>query len=89
MSVELHRVYTQRAEVAKKQNLLSGNNIAAIRTLIEGNRRALITFQEWFTCMKDIWNKDRRRVYQYKSLKSAFLNASDSLPTERRKAVRE
>lgn len=39
--------------------------------------------------MKDIWNKDRRRVYQYKSLKTAFLNASDSLPTERRKAVRE
>lgn len=89
MSVELHRIYAQKAKMAKKQNLLYGNNIAAIRTLIEGNRRALVTFQEWFTCLKDIWNEDMGKVHQYKSLKSAFLNASDGLPTERRKAVRE
>lgn len=89
MSVELHRVYVQRAKVAKMQNLLDGNNISAIRALIEGNRRALVAFQEWFTCLKDIWTGDMRKVHQYKSLKSAFLNASDGLPTERRKAVRE
>lgn len=89
MSVELHRVYIERAKLAKQQNLLSGNNIAALRTLIEGNRRALVTFQEWFTCLKDIWNEDTEKVRQYKRLKVAFLKATEGLPAERRKAVRE
>ena len=89
MSVELHRVYARKAKIAKKQNLLSGNNMAAIRSLIEGNKKALVAFQEWFTCLKDVWNGDMGKVRQYRSLKTAFINASDGLPVERKKAVRE
>ena len=89
MSVELHRVYARKAKIARKQNLLSGNSIAAIRSLIEGNKKALVAFQEWFTCLKDVWNGDMSKVRQYKSLKTAFINATEGLPVERKKAVRE
>lgn len=89
MSVELHRVYVRRAKNARKQNLLSGNSIAAIRSLIEGNKKALVAFQEWFTCLKDIWNGDMSKVRQYKSLKTVFINATEGLSVERKKAVRE
>lgn len=89
MSVELHRVYARKAKNARKQNLLSGNSIAAIRSLIEGNKKALVAFQEWFTCLKDVWNGDMSKVRQYKSLKTAFINATEGLSVERKKAVRE
>ena len=45
MSVELHRVFAKRAKAAKKQNLLSSNSIASIRTLIESNKKAIVAFQ--------------------------------------------
>lgn len=89
MSVELHRMFARRAKVARKQNLLSGNSIACIRGLIEGNRKAVVAFQEWFTCLKDIWNGDKGKVRSYKSLKYSFLNAANTLSDERRKSVRE
>lgn len=88
MSVELHRMYAERAEAVRKQNLLSGNSIAGIRSLIEGNKKAVVTFQEWFTCLKDIWNGETGKVRLYKGLKAAFLAAADALPEERRKSVR-
>lgn len=89
MSVELHRMFAKRAKIARKQNLLSGNNMAGIRGLIEGNRRAIVAFQEWFTCLKDIWNGDKEKVRLYKGLRYSFLNSTDTLSDERRKSVRE
>lgn len=49
----------------------------------------MVAFQEWFTCLKDIWNGDMSKVRQYKSLKTAFINATEGLSVERKKAVRE
>lgn len=89
MSVELHRMFAKRAKIARKQNLLSGSNITGIRALIEGNRKAVIAFQEWFTCLKDIWNGDKGKVRLYKGLRASLLKATDKLVDERRKAVRE
>lgn len=89
MSVELHRMYGRRAKAAKTHNLLSGNSVSGIRTLIEGDKKAVVAFQEWFTCLKDIWNGDMGKVRLYKGLKTTFLNAIDHLSVERRKAVRE
>lgn len=89
MSVELHRMFARKAKVARKQNLLSGNSIAGIRVLIEGNKKATVAFQEWYTCLKDIWNGDMGKVRLYKGLKNTFLGAADSLPSDRKKSVRE
>ena len=89
MSVELHRMFTKKSEEIKAKNPLSGNNIAAIKALIADSRKALVAFQEWFACLKDIMNKDIGKVRLYKGLKSAFLNAANDLPEERAIAVRE
>jgi hypothetical protein len=89
MSVELHRMFVKKAKLAKKQNLLSGNSIVGMRALIEGNRKAIVSFQEWFTCLKDIWNGDMSKVRLYKGLKNAFLSASDSLSADKKKSVHE
>ncbi len=88
MSVELHRMFAKRAKAAKEQDLLNGSSITGIRALIEGNKKAVVAFQEWFSCMKDIWTGDRGKVQLYKGLKNAFLNALDGLPSDRKNAVR-
>ncbi|MCD8091070.1 MAG: hypothetical protein LUD81_10730 [Clostridiales bacterium] len=97
MSVELHRMYKRRAETVGRQNLLNGNIIRGIRALIEGHRKAVVAFQEWFTCMKDIVERNERnstgnakeKVYLYRGLKESFLNSLDSLPQENKKAAVE
>ena len=89
MSVKLHRIFAEKAKGAKMQNLLYGNSMASIRTLIGGNKKATVAFQEWFTCLKDIWNGDNDKVRLYEGLKSSFLNAADTLLTPERNAVRE
>lgn len=89
MSVELHRMFARKAREAKKQNLLSGSSITGLRSLIEGNKKATVAFQEWYTCLKDIWTGDSGKVNLYKGLKNTFLSTADSLPADRRKSVRE
>lgn len=89
MSVELHRMFVEKAKFARRHNLLSGNNIAAIKTLIEGDKKATVAFQEWFTCLKDIWNGDIGKVFLYKGLKNSFLNATENLFNAKRKSLRE
>ena len=90
MSVELHRMFAQKAKAVRGQNLLSGNQMAGIRGLIEGNKRTVVAFQEWFTCLKDIWNGDTGKVRLCTGLRSSFLSAADAaLSNERKKSVRE
>lgn len=89
MSVELHRMYARKAKQAKKLNLLSGDSIAAIRSQISESKKAFVAFQEWFTCLKEIWFGDKDKVSQYKGLKKAFLASLDDLSASQRTAVRE
>lgn len=89
MSVELHRVYVSKATQAKENNILSGNNITAIRRLIDVDKSSVRAFQEWYSCLKDILNGDQNKVRLYKALKNAFLKSTHNLQDERRKAVRD
>ncbi len=89
MSVELHRMYAARAEEAKRHNLLSGSAITGIRSLIEGNKRAVTAFQEWYSCLKDIRNGDVSKARLYKGMTDSFLEAAEELPPERKKSLRE
>ena len=77
MSVELHRMYKRKANGSKKVNLMS--NILEVQTLIEGNKKAVITFMEWYSCLKDIWHDDLSKVRLYKGLKNAFLMEAKTL----------
>lgn len=87
LSVEMHRMYVKQAKKVKKQNILNGNLISAIRMLIADDRKASVSFQEWFTCMKEIWNDDTSKVQLYKALKRAFLEAASGLELHRKKAL--
>ncbi len=87
MSVELHRVYVRKAMEARKNNLLSGGSITEIRHLINGKRKSMIAFQEWYSCLKDIWAGDIRQVRLYKGLKDTFLNAAKEELSKKQKKV--
>lgn len=89
MSVELHRMFEKRAKIVRRQNLLSGDSISGIKTLVEGNKKAVIAFQEWFGCLKNIWNGDREMIHYYQGLKASFIKATDDLSDEKREAVCE
>ena len=89
MSVRLHRMYQKKAEEAEGANLLSGNSMAAIRALIGNGKTVIPSFQEWYSCLKDIRNGDRGKVRLYKGLKKAFLDAAEALPEEKRRSLRE
>ncbi len=89
LSVELHRMYKKKAEAALRNNLLTGSDIAVIRSMIEGDRKSMVAFQEWFACMKDIWHGDAGKARSYTSLKNAFLDASGRLNQDRAKSVEE
>lgn len=88
ISVELHREYRKYAAEIRKQNLLSEGIIENIRTLIFGYAQATVAFDEWLACMKEIWNKDRSSLKNYKNLKIAFLNAAEELPEKTAEDVR-
>ena len=87
MSVELHRVFAEKAKMLRKQNLLAGSNIATIRTFIESDKKSMAAFSEWYACMKDILHGDTARTHLYKGLKQAFLNAVSSFSKEKKRAV--
>lgn len=89
LSVELHQLYAKKAKEVKKQNLLSGHSIAEMKTLIGKNKNCIASFQEWYSCLKDIWNGDKEKVPLYEGLKHAFLNSAKNLSSERKKSVTE
>ncbi len=89
ISVKLHRMYKKRADAAKKKNILTGNIVSEIRLLIDANKEATVAFQEWYTCLKDIWSGDRKKISLYKNLKNAFTDSLSSLALENRRTIRE
>ncbi len=88
MSVKLHRMFARKAQMAKGHNLLSENSIASIRSSLESNMRAMVAFQEWYTCLKDIWNGDDEKIHLQKGLKERFLKATDEMSYENKTSIR-
>lgn len=79
VSVQLQTRRVALAKETRKKNLLAGEQLLAIRSLIQHSRKSLVAFQEWFTCMKDIWDGDHKKVRLYGGLKNAFLRATETL----------
>lgn len=89
MSVRLHRMFMKEAEQVKKENLLNSRNFAVIRNLVEKDQAAMAAFQEWFVCLKDIWNGGSRKVWLYKGLKNKLLQAEENLSDIDGKSLKE
>lgn len=89
MSVELHRLFAKKAKFVREKNLLNTSSMDGIRNLAEGNKKSIVAFQEWFSCLKDIWNGDNRKVRIYDWLKQLFLKSTRELPEENQKSIKE
>lgn len=87
MSVELHRMYVQKARQIRKENLLSGHSLEVVRKLSEGHRATKSAFLEWESCLKDIWYGDSGKVRLYKSLKNTLIKTADVFSKEKKKAI--
>jgi len=83
MSLKLHRVYVKKAEEIKNTNLIYGSEISDIISSIENNQKLKVLFNEWFACIRDIWNGDTKKVCFYKSLKETFSDAAKELGKEK------
>lgn len=89
VSVRLHRMFMKEAEQVRKENLLNSRNFAIIRDLVEKDESAMAAFQEWFVCLKDIWNADNKKVWLYKGLRNKLLQAAENLSDIDRKSLKE
>lgn len=89
MSVKLHRLFVKEAERVRKENLLNSRNFAIIRDLAEKDQETLTAFQEWFVCLKDIWNGGSSKVWLYKGLKNNLLRAAENMADIDRKSIKE
>lgn len=91
MSVKLHRLYVKKAEDVKRKNLLNNNSIKGIKGLINDSKKASSAFEEWLSCMKDIWNGDKNKVRLYERLKISFLNVVNELDLmkEKKRTIHE
>ena len=79
MSVELHRVYSQRAKSAREENILNGDNVTALLNFVGSNKAALTALNDWLSCMWDIWNGNRRRLNVCQSLRDTFKDSIKAL----------
>lgn len=87
LSVELHNVYAEKAKDVLNENLLDGHLIKSIKTFIENDKNSMIAFQEWFTCLKAICNKDIKKAKVYKKIENNFLKSTINLSN--RKSIQQ
>lgn len=89
MSVKLHQMFVKEAEQVRKGDLLGGENLAAVQALSEKSEAVIAAYQEWSACLKEIWNKENKKVWLYHGRKTALLQAAEELSDRDRKSMRE
>ncbi len=81
MSVELHKFFVRRAKIFMSNNILSGEAATTLRNISCGDKKILTALNEWFACLRDIWNGRRQRVFMYEGLRDNLKSAIKSLPS--------
>lgn len=72
ISVTVHREYETLAEELKEDSSSFTSQLLAIRESTGG--KALSAFNEWYACIKNIWEGDRQAHRLYSGLKAKFLS---------------
>lgn len=88
LSVDLHRIYCRQADKLKRENVLNGYVISSIRSLVSDDKKLFATFQEWYSCIKELWNGDRSKVVVYESMKESLLKEVDNYHSENKNTIR-
>lgn len=67
MSVKLHRIFKEKADEIKKENLLSNNDIFEIHKLLSNYKKADAAFKKYILCLQAInsGSKAQTRLYDY------------------------
>lgn len=89
MSVELHRMYSEKAEDARMRNAIPHSTIKSIATLVKDHLLTNTAFHEWLECINDIWNGDCKKVKIYKSAAESFVRAANEMPDDKIHVLKE
>lgn len=89
LSVNLHKIFLERAEEIKKSDSSRFALAEDIKSLILRDKKAIDAFAELFSCLNDVWNGNRDRVKLLANLKANFLNAIENLPKEKSATIAE
>lgn len=81
MSIDLHKFFVRQAKIFMSNNILNGESATTLRNISCGDKKILTALNEWFACLRDIWNGRRQRVFMYESLRDNLKSALDSLST--------
>lgn len=67
MSVKLHRIFKNKADEIKKENLLSDNDIFEIHKLLANYKKVDAAFKKYILCLEEInsGSKAQTRLYDY------------------------
>ena len=67
MSVKLHRIFKNKADEIKKENLLSDNDIFEIHKLLSNYKKVDAAFKKYILCLEEInsGSKAQTRLYDY------------------------
>lgn len=81
MSIELHKFFVRRAKIFMSNNILSGESATTLRNFLGSDKKILTALNEWFACLRDIWNGRRQRVFMYETFHDNLKSSLNSLPT--------
>lgn len=93
LSIRVHRVCKQKAEELKTLGLMDGDTICAIRDLARSEKSVFVAFQEWYSCLQEIYGNIEGdvvgKVYSYKSLRDALVKKAECMKPEIKKSFLE
>lgn len=87
MSVQLHRIYAEKAKELRRRNVLGSTLLSEIRTAVSNDPDALCAYREWYASIQDIWNREENRVHIYKQRKTQLENSISALPENAQKRI--
>ncbi len=82
LSVELHKMYRQKATELRKQGFRSAAEISEIQSIIRRDPKVTAAFREWCSCIKEIWSGDETKTTLYNGLKDNFIRSLQDFPAE-------
>ena len=87
LSVRMHRIYAGKASAVRSSKLLRNTLLSGIKSTIEGKPESLWAFNEWYSCINNIWNGDSTKLLLYRSRKDQFAETAKLFSPETQKAV--
>ncbi len=83
-SVELHRMFYQKANEKRSSFSLHSHQESLIRELIKNDKSAILAFNALMECLDDVWEFDEDAPKYYSGLKNDFFNSISGFASDLR-----